>query len=284
MHMTVLTNLNGELSTNATVSVLDRGFLYGDSVYEVVRTYQGQMFALQEHLDRLRRSADYLYMSVPWTDAEIQAEIERTLTQVTWVDSYIRIVVSRGSETTISLDPSPGLTPNLLIMVKETPADPVFVEDGLYLAIVDRLRNDIRALSPAAKTGNYLNNILAKIEAQKQGADDALLLNADGWVTESTVSNLWVVKDGTLKTPQLDVGILQGVTRHFVFQLLREQQIPAAEALLKPDDLWAADEIFLSSSVRLIIPIRQINDHPMPQCPGPITRGLWKSFLERMAR
>lgn len=282
--MTVLTNFNGDISNHATVSVLDRGFLYGDSVYEVVRTYQGRMFALQEHLDRLRQSAAYLYMEVPWSDAEITAEIERTLAQVTWVDSYIRIVVSRGAETTISLDPSPTLTPNLLIMIKETPATPVLVEAGLHLAIVDRRRNDIRALSPAAKTGNYLNNILAKIESQKLGADDALLLNAAGMVTESTVSNIWVVKDGALKTPQLDVGILQGVTRHFVFQLLQEQQIPATEALLTPEDLWAADEIFLSSSVRLIIPIRQIDDHRMPECPGPITRQVWQSFLALMAR
>ncbi|MGB7413579.1 MAG: aminotransferase class IV, partial [Thermosynechococcaceae cyanobacterium] len=184
--MALLTNLNGVIAPTAAVSILDRGFLYGDSVYEVVRTFRGNLFGLQEHLDRLRQSAEYLYMGVPWSDADIQAEVERTLKAASWVESYVRIVVSRGTETTISLQPSAELQPNLLIVISEISPVPTLSEQGIHLLIGQRRRNDQRALSPAAKTGNYLNNILALLEAQQQGADDALLLNTEGQVTEAT--------------------------------------------------------------------------------------------------
>ncbi|NCJ06967.1 branched-chain amino acid aminotransferase [Synechococcales cyanobacterium C] len=282
--MSLLTNLDGVIGPTAHISVLDRGFLYGDSVYEVVRTFQGRLFGLQEHLDRLRQSADSIYMRVPWSDSQIQAEVERTLQQTHWLESYVRIVVSRGTETKVSLQPSRDLKPSLLIVISEIDPQPQLSQIGIHLQVVNRLRNDHRALSPAAKTGNYLNNILALLEAQQQGADDALLLNGQGQVTEATTSNLWIVRQGSVQTPPPSVGILQGITRHFLVQILQRHQIPYAETLLLPSDLTQAEEAFLSSSVRLLMPINRIDQMPLPHCPGPMTRWLWDELLAEMDR
>ncbi|NJK41593.1 MAG: branched-chain amino acid aminotransferase [Acaryochloridaceae cyanobacterium SU_2_1] len=281
--MSLLTNVAGVISPQASVSVLDRGFLYGDSIYEVVRTLGGRPFGLQEHLDRLRQSAAYLYIEIPWSDDHIQAEIDRTLAQATWSESYIRIVISRGTESVISLQPSPSLRPDLVIVIAEISPEPQLSSQGIRLRIGDRCRTDQRALTPAAKTGNYLNNILALLEAQQQGAEDALLLNSQGEITEATTSNLWIVRSGIVQTPPAEVGILVGITRHFLWQILQAHQIPCEEVILKPADLWSAEEAFLSSSVRLLMPVNQINDYRLPQCPGKITQFLWQELLTLMA-
>ncbi len=280
--MPLLTNLNGQVSETAQISVLDRGFLYGDSVYEVIRTFRGRHFGLKEHLARLRQSANYLYMTVPWTDAKIQAEVEKTLAQASWLESYIRVVVTRGTESVIALQPSAELQPNLLIVVSAIAPEPILSEAGLYLVIPKRIRNNKNALDPAAKTGNYLNNILALLEAQQMGADDALLLNAEGEITEATTSNFWMVKDNVVFTPPAEVGILQGITRTFIFQILEQHKIPYQEKILMPADLDSIQEAFLSSSVRLLMPVRQINKDPLPACPGPITRLVWQALLTLM--
>lgn len=282
--MGLLVNLNGTIAPTGTVSVLDRGFLYGDSVYEVVRTFRRQHFGLQEHLERLRASAAYLYMDVPWTDAEVRSQVERTLEQADGEEFYVRIVVSRGTETRISLQPSPDLQPSLIIIVSPISPELVLPEQGHSLKIVARPRNDQRALAPAAKTGNYLNNILALLEAQQLGADDALMLNPQGQVTEATTSNLWIVKAGTVYTPALESGILSGITRYFLLQILQEQQIPYKEVLLTPEELWSAEEALLSSSVRLLMPVRQIDDYELPHCPGEITQLLWQELIALMDR
>ena len=282
--MSILTNLNGTIAPTASLSVLERGFLYGDSVYEVVRTYQGKHFGLAEHLVRLRNSAQYLYMDVPWSDEHIRNEIERTLAQADWSDSYVRIVVSRGAETHISLKPSADIRPNLLIVLSEISPTPEMSQEGLHLVIPDRLRNDPRALSPAAKTGNYLNNILALMEAQSLGGDDALLLNNQGLITEATTSNIWLVKQGKVFTPKAEVGILHGITRDFIFEILEQAKIPYETVLWTEDDLQDIEEGFLSSSVRLLMPIHQINSTKIPQVPGPITQKVWDAFIELMAK
>jgi branched-chain amino acid aminotransferase len=280
--MPLLTNLNGHISETAQISVLDRGFLYGDSVYEVIRTFRGRHFGLKEHLARLRQSANYLYMTVPWTDAEIQAEVEKTLAQAAWLESYIRIVVTRGTESVITLQPGAALQPNLLVVVSAIAPEPILSEAGLHLVIPKRIRNNKNALDPAAKTGNYLNNILALLEAQQMGADDALLLNAEGEITEATTSNFWMVKDNVVFTSPAEVGILQGITRTFIFQILEQHKIPYQEKILMPADLDSIQEAFLSSSVRLLMPVRQINEDLLPACPGPITHLVWQALLTLM--
>lgn len=281
--MSLLINFNGTIDKTAQVSVLDRGFLYGDSIYEVVRTFQGRTFGLKEHLDRLRQSAHLLYMQIPWSDQHIQTEVERTLIQANWSESYIRIVVTRGTETRITLQPSPEVQSNLIIIISEISPQPELSKTGQYLVIPQRIRNSKQALDPAAKTGNYLNNILALLEAQQQGADDALLLNAAGEITEATTSNLWIVHQGIVYTPPFAVGILHGITRQFLLQILQEQQIPHQEKILYAEDLWQAEEACLSSSVRLLMPIRQINDYVLPTCPGAITTLMWEQLLTKMA-
>jgi branched-chain amino acid aminotransferase len=280
--MPLLTNLNGYISETARISVLDRGFLYGDSVYEVIRTFRGKHFGLKEHLARLRQSANYLYMTVPWTDTEIQSEVEKTLAQASWLESYIRVVVTRGTESLITLQPSVELQPNLLIVISEIALEPVLSEVGQHLVIPKRIRNHKNALDPAAKTGNYLNNILALLEAQQMGADDALLLNAEGEITEATTSNFWVVKENIVYTPPTEVGILQGITRTFIFRILEQHKIPYQEKILVPADLDSAQEAFLSSSVRLLMPVRQIDENPLFAYPGPITHLVWQALLTLM--
>jgi branched-chain amino acid aminotransferase len=280
--MPLLTNLNGHIAETAQISVLDRGFLYGDSVYEVIRTFRGRHFGLKEHLARLRQSAKYLYMPVPWTDTEIQAEVEKTLAQAAWQESYIRVVVTRGTESLITLQPSAELQPNLLIVISAIAPEPVLSETGLHLVIPQRIRNNKHALDPAAKTGNYLNNILALLEAQQMGADDALLLNAEGEITEATTSNFWMVRENVVFTPPSEVGILQGITRTFMLQILEQHNIPYEEKVLIPADLSGIQEAFLSSSVRLLMPVRQINQNLLPACPGPITRQAWQALLALM--
>ncbi len=280
--MGLLVNLDGVISPTATISVLDRGFLYGDSVYEVVRTFNRQPFGLQEHLDRLRQSAAYLYLTIPWSDRHLKQEVNRTLQQATGEEFYIRIVVTRGADETIGLLPSAQIQPSFMIAVSAIDPQPKLSETGLHLQIADRLRNHQQALNPAAKTGNYLNNILALLEARQQGADDALMLNLKGEIAEATTSNLWLVQDGIVKTPRVEAGILHGITRAFLLQILRDRQIPHQETTLKPADLWLADEAFLSSSVRLLMPINQINDYRLPQCPGLMTHFLWDELLKLM--
>jgi branched-chain amino acid aminotransferase len=280
--MPLLTNLNGHIAETAQISVLDRGFLYGDSVYEVIRTFRGRHFGLQEHLARLRQSANYLYLTVPWTDVEIQAEVEKTLAQAAWQESYIRVVVTRGTESVITLQPGAELRPNLLIVISAIAPEPVLSETGLHLVIPKRIRNDKNALDPAAKTGNYLNNILALLEAQQMGADDALLLNAQGEITEATTSNFWMVRENVVFTPPSEVGILQGITRTFILRILEQHKIPYQEKILTATDLSAVQEAFLSSSVRLLMPVRQINQDLLSACPGPITRRVWQALLTLM--
>lgn len=278
----MLINVDGAIAPTAAISVLDRGFLYGDSIYEVVRTFNGKPFALQEHLDRLRQSAAYCYLALPWSDHQIGAEVEKTLGQADFAEAYIRIVVTRGAEPEIGLQPGPNPQPSLIIVVKAIAPEPALNQQGIHLCLLPRLRNDQQALSPAAKTGNYLNNILAQIEATQTGAEDALMLNARGELTEATTSNLWLIEGGVVRTPAAETGILHGITRHFLLQILREHQIPHEETILMPTDLWAAAEGFLSSSVRLIMPIAKINDYPLPHCPGELTQFLWQQLLQVM--
>lgn len=278
----LLFNLDGVISTQANISVLDRGFLYGDSVYEVIRTYRGRPFALAEHLERLRASAAYLYMEIPWSDTHITQEVERTLAAAPKGEYYIRIVVTRGADQRIGLLPEPTTQPRLLIVLMAIASEPTLHGEGARLRIVQRQRTSIDALSPAAKTGNYLNNILALLEAQQEGFDDALLLNSAGQITEATTSNFWIVRDGVVETPCKSVGILHGITRATLLKILSQLELPHREVILMPADLAAASEAFLSSSVRLLMPVCQIDGQVLP-CPGPVTQRLWRALLEVMA-
>ncbi|BAY52662.1 branched-chain amino acid aminotransferase [Thermostichus vulcanus NIES-2134] len=280
----LLCNLDGVITPEASISVLDRGFLYGDSVYEVIRTYRGIPFALPEHLARLRASAAYLYMRLPWSDEYITQEVQRTLAAAPTGEYYIRIVVTRGGDRRIGLLPEPTTQPRLLIVLMGIPPEPTLSEQGIRLAIPKRQRTSTAALDPAAKTGNYLNNILALLEAQQAGFEDALLLNAQGQITEATTSNFWIVRGGVVETPPTTVGMLHGITRGTLLQIVADLGIPHREVILTPQDLAGASEGFLSSSVRLLMPIRQVNEVIFPACPGPVTQQLWRELLAVMEK
>lgn len=273
----------------AVVPVLDRGFLYGDSVYEVVRTAGGRPVDLAPHLDRLERSAARIAMMLPTREA-VEGAIGETLAAAgagpgREGDAYVRIVVTRGGGE-IGLDPRLADGPRLVVIVKPlAPPKPELYERGCRVRVVSVERTSKRALDPAIKSGNYLNNILALDQARQSDAYEAIMCDAEGRVTEGSTSNLWCVRGGALRTPPAAVGILPGITRWRLFGLAREAGIAAEEADLYPIDLHTADELFLTSSTRGILPVGQIDDRALPV--GPVTKrllALYDAFLDGVAR
>ncbi len=269
----------------ALVPVLDRGFLYGDSVYEVVRTANGRPFMLEEHLDRMRRSAAMIYFEMPWTDQEISRRLLQLRGALPAAECYFRIVATRGPGP-ISLYPDGSGEPGLYVI--GTPLQPYpahLYRDGCRVAVVHRLRNNPRALDPRAKTGNYLNNMLGLVEAKRQGADDALFLNAEGHLTEATTANVWIAERGRVFTPPVAEGLLAGITRGWLLSRLPERGVAAAEATIDLDRLLRADEVFLSGTVKGIMPVTLIDGGPVGSGkPGPVARRGMELYQEALAR
>lgn len=282
--MLELCNVGGRIVPlqEATIPVMDRGFLFGDSVYEVVRTHDGVPFAWPEHLARLRASAAGLRIDIGLDDREILRRMRATLDAARTNDdkqAYVRIVVTRGSGSMPSIDlahaPGPALC---VIVVRAAPPPPT---RPARLAIVERLRVDRRALDPALKSGNYLNNVLALDEAKRRGADDCLMLNSTGHVTEASTSNVFAVLDGTVYTPPLSAGILPGVTRAHLLELCRSESIAVAEQDLTADDLRRADEVFLSSTLRDVWPVSMVDEHKIGRSAiGALTTRIATAFVD----
>jgi branched-chain amino acid aminotransferase len=255
-------NINGEITNakEAKVSIFDRGFLYGDSIYEVTYAQDYTLLFLDEHLDRLEKSAHLINMHLFVTREYIQDQVLKTLTESQMKDAYIRIIVTRG-ETEITLDPNASFKNNVVIIVKSKPQYPEsFYQQGMRLAIVSILRNDKMATDPNAKSGNYLNNVMAIAEAKKLGADDALMTNKDGQITEGTTFNIWMYKDGYWITPPATSGLLEGITRKKTIEICKEQNIPFKEENFTTEDILNAQEVFITSSTRGIMPVGRIND------------------------
>ncbi|HEX5137120.1 MAG TPA: aminotransferase class IV [Planctomycetota bacterium] len=257
----------------ARVPILDHGFLYGDSVYEVVRTANGRPFMLEEHLERMRRSAAMIYFEMPWPDAEIRTRLLDLRAALRSQECYFRIIATRGPGP-ISLLPDGCTEPGLYLIGTELPRFPErLYTEGCRVAIVRRLRNDPRALDPRAKTGNYLNNMLGLVEAKRQGAEDALFLNAEGHLTEATTANAWIVEKGRVVTPPIGEGLLEGITRGWLLRALPEKGVPAAEGAIGLDRLHGADEVFLSGTVKGVMPVTVIDGKPVGTGkPGPVAR------------
>ncbi|HEU4411013.1 MAG TPA: aminotransferase class IV [Polyangiaceae bacterium] len=273
----------------AVVPVLDRGFLYGDSVYEVVRTAGGRPVDLAPHLDRLERSAERIGLGLP-PRATIEGAVGETLGAAGAGagrpgEAYVRVVVTRGGGE-IGLDPRLADRPRLVVIVKPLAAPrPELYEQGCEVRVVSVERTSKRALDPAIKSGNYLNNILALDQARRSDAYEAVMCDAEGRVTEGSTSNLWCVRGGVARTPPVAVGILPGITRWRLLGLARDAGIPAEEVDLYPADLHAADELFLTSSIRGVLPIGKIDERAVPV--GPVTRrlqALYDDFLAGVAR
>jgi branched-chain amino acid aminotransferase len=257
--MPTLVSLDGRLLSpeQAAVPVFDRGFLYGDSVYEVVRTYGGAPFALGRHLERLRGSAARIGLKIPEA-AQLEAELQRTLAAAGNAESYARIIVTRG-EGKFGLSPQLSDERRVVIIVKplELPPAEQYAR-GLKLAVVGVRRNSPRSLDPAAKTGNYLNSMLALAEAHRLGCDDGVMLDLFGRVTELSTSNIFFVKDRIVVTPALGLGLLEGVTRGIAIELARAHGYIVQEALHGPEALAAADEVFITSTMREVMPVTRL--------------------------
>ncbi|RMG12437.1 MAG: aminotransferase [Deltaproteobacteria bacterium] len=286
--MATVVNLWGRLvpPEQAVISVFDRGFLYGDSVYEVLRSYRGEPFRMEAHLERLAASAERIALEIPWSRERLTEEIRRTLEAAAndreGRESYIRIIVTRGAGP-IGLDPALAEGPRVLVIVRplEQPP-PEAYQRGVEVAIVGVRRNAKDAVDPAAKTGNYLNNLLALKEARDRGAYEAIMLDAEGRIAEGSTSNVFLVRGGTLETPALETGILEGVTRREVLSVAEALGVPTRECYLRPEDLKQAEEAFLTSTIREILPVTRVDGAPVGSGRvGEVTRRIMAGFRER---
>jgi branched-chain amino acid aminotransferase len=274
-------SINGEIVPleEARVPVLDNGFVFGDSVYEVLRTYGGRPFASERHFRRLRASAKRLGIPIPATNGELLARVRDLLARADDVESYIRIVVTRGVGNS-SYDFDAVVGPTLVIIQRPLlPPPRRHYEEGIRVGAVGVRRNHPLSLDPVIKSSNLLNNILAVREARARGAEESVLLNLDGFVAEGASTNVFVARGGTLRTPPLSAGILGGITREVVLELAVSTEVPCREENLELRDLLEADEAFLSSTTREVLPVRQVDDTVLGDGrPGPITRRLMEAF------
>jgi branched-chain amino acid aminotransferase len=270
---------------DAVISVFDHGFLYGDGIYETLRAYRGRIFMRDQHLARLRRSGQMIGLEVPIPEKDWPALLQDAMRRNGLTDAYIRITVSRGAGE-IGLDPALCPRPTVVLIARPFRAYPTHLStEGVRLALVSVRRNLATALNPQIKSLNFLNNILAKQEATGAGAFDALMLNADGVLTECTTSNLFFVRQGRLCTPSVACGILDGVTRGIVLQLAQEHGIQTEEGAYTPETLLEADECFLTNTTMEIAPVCAIDQTTIGTGrPGSLTRRLRELFHQNLDR
>lgn len=272
-------SINGKIGSEGAISVFDRGFLYGDSVYEVTLTYKKIPFLLDEHLDRLYRSARSIHMEFSFSREELIKEIYNVIDKLEGDRQYIRVVVTRGAGE-ISLDPSSASLNNLVIIGRNLPEYPTdWYEKGVAMIITDILRTTKRSIDPGVKSGNYLNNVMAMAEAKKKKAFDAIMLNYKGNITEGTTSNIWIVENDKFITPPLDAGLLGGITRKTLLLIAMKNGLTVSEENITEERLKAADECFLTSSTKEIVPIISVDECIIGSgVPGESTKKLHKIY------
>jgi branched-chain amino acid aminotransferase len=277
--------VNGTISSpdQAVISILDHGFVYGEGVYEVLRTYNGVPFLLDRHIARLRNSARHLQLDVPFDDATLRSWVDQTSAAAALDgDTYIRILLTRGiGELTYDVQATP--TPSLVIIVKPQAQAPARVRtEGIRISLVSILRNHPGSVNPIIKSNNLLNNALAAQEAHRRGGEEALMCNYRGELSECSQSNMFLVRDGVALTPKSQAGLLEGITRGFLFEVCQEAGIEVQDTTLFPADLDSADEIFITSTTREINPVVRIDDRVIGNGkPGPITLRLWDAYHRR---
>jgi branched-chain amino acid aminotransferase len=277
---------NGEIvgKEQASVSVYDHGFLYGDGVFEGLRIYSSKVFRLREHIDRLYDSARHIALEIPISREQMIEATNATVKANAKVDGYIRLIVTRGVGN-LGLDPRNCARPQVIIIVDDIALYPPEVyETGLEIITASTIRNHHNALNPRIKSLNYLNSILAKIEAIRAGCLEAIMLNHNGEVAECTGDNIFLVKRGVLRTPPAHAGILEGITRNAILELSRAAKIPTEEATLTRHDVYAADECFLTGTAAEVIAVTKCDGRVIGNGrQGPITRQLRERFFQ-MAR
>jgi len=263
----------------AKVSVFDHGLLYGDGVFEGLRSYSGRVFRLDAHLDRLWDSARAIALEIPLTKNAVAKAVNDTLAANNLVDGYVRLVVTRGAGS-LGLDPNRTKNPQVIVIADTISLYPTeFYEKGLRIVTAATQRVHSAALSPRIKSLNYLNNIMAKLEGLQAGCVEALMLNHKGEVAECTGDNLFVVRSGRLLTPPPDAGILEGITRGAVMELAHAAGIDCREATLTRYDLYTSDECFLTGTAAEVIPVVEIDGRTIGAgIPGPVTARLTTDF------
>jgi branched-chain amino acid aminotransferase len=264
---------------DAKVSVFDHGFLYGDGVFEGIRAYHGRVFKLKEHIDRLFYSAKAILLEIPMTHEKISRAVIEACRTNKIRDGYIRLVVTRGVGT-LGLNPRSCKNPSVIIIADKIQVyPPELYSRGMEIVTVPTVRNLHSAVNPAIKSLNYLNNILAKIEANNAGVEEAVMLNVEGFVAECTADNLFIVKNGELLTPPLSAGALYGITRQTVIELARQSGLKVSEPNLTRYDLFCADECFLCGTGAEIMPVIKIDNRVIGTGkPGTITRNLVSEY------
>ena len=287
--MAATVNVNGQVSDqeHAVISIFDHGFLYGEGVYETLRTYNGQPFLFDRHMRRLRKSAGMLALPIPLADPQIDARFRETMRAAglggrAGREAYIRILVTRGIGE-LTYDPAATPASSVVVIVKPNvdPPREVF-ERGVKVALVGVVRNHPGSVNPLIKSNSLLNNALAMQEALRSGAFEGVMRNYKGELAECTQSNLFIVKNGAALTPPVDAGLLPGITREFLFEVGAEAGIPVREAVLRDADLLGADEAFLTSTTRELVPIVQVDDHTIGSgAPGSVTRTLLDGYRRK---
>jgi branched-chain amino acid aminotransferase len=264
---------------NAKISVFDHGLLYGDGIFEGIRAYNGRVFRLKEHIDRLFSSAKSLMLSIPLGRAEMTKAVVETCRQNELRDGYVRLVVTRGPGT-LGLNPNRCKNPSVIIIAGKIQLyPPELYQRGMDIITVPTTRNLHSALNPAIKSLNYLNNILAKIEANNAGCEEAIMLNAEGFVAECTGDNIFVVLEGRLLTPPLWAGALYGITRRVVMDLAAEAGLEVRETNLTRHELFNAEECFLTGTAAEIVPLVKIDGRVIGGgTPGPVTLKLVEQY------
>jgi len=270
---------------DAKISVYDHGLLYGDGVFEGMRTYSNKVFRLVEHIDRLYESARAILLTIPMSKQEMIDAVKKTVELSGLSDSYIRLDVTRASGS-LGLDPNRTSDPQVIIIVDLIALyDRKYYDEGLKIITASTIRNHPAALSPRIKSLNYLNNIMAKLEGLQAGCMEAIMLNHKGEVAECTGDNIFIVKKGQLLTPSADSGILEGITRNAIIELANTLKIPARETTLTRHDLLVADECFLTGSAAEVIPVVSIDSRPIGDGKvGPTTKQLMIEFKKLVVR
>lgn len=279
--------INGKFydKENATISVFDHGLLYGDGVFEGMRSYNGKVFRLNVHIDRLWLSAKAIHLEIPISKEDMCKAVNDTLAINSLKDAYIRLVITRGSGS-LGLDPNRCSHPRIIIITDKISLYPQELYDnGLEIVTASTIRNHPASLSPRIKSLNYLNNIMAKLEGLQAGCSEALMMNHKGEICECTGDNIFLVRNGVVLTPPTDAGILEGVTRGAVIDAASEAGIPLKEISLTRHDVYIADECFLTGSAVEIIPVVKLDGRMIGDGkPGPITKKLLALFREMILR
>ena len=273
--------IDGKLydKADARISVYDHGLLYGDGIFEGIRVYNGRIFESEAHLDRLWASAKAIRLNIPLTRAQLVAAIEETVKANAFRDCYIRAVVTRGTGD-LGINPLKSPRPTVFVIADQIAVHPrEMYEKGIAVITSSYIRNHPNALSSRVKSLNYLNNVMAKMEANDAGVAEAVMLNHDGYVAEATVENIFIVRGGEVQTPAVTEGILEGVTRAVMLNLCRRLSVPCVEKRLERHDLYTADEFFLTGTGAEVIPVTKIDGREVGNGqPGVLTKRLIDAF------